>query len=108
MEGRIHAARLAQRVRTDAETAERDALADMKRTASSRQLDEQHRRRIWMGYSRLAIHSSRPEIVNRAKLGRDWLRAIGQEPDWRLILDKKGRVVGRRDTPIDPDAPNLR
>jgi hypothetical protein len=26
---------------------------------------------------------------------RAWLREIGQEPNWDLILDRRGRVVGR-------------
>lgn len=57
-------------------------------------LSESDRRRIWNGYKG-GILSSNLEVTNRAKVGREFLIRIKQEPDWSLILDATGRVVGR-------------
>lgn len=44
-------------------------------------LDEQARRRIWNGYSGV-FDRSISEPTNLARIGRDWLRSIDQEPHW--------------------------
>lgn len=63
-------------------------------------LTESERRRIWCGYrsSLLAVHIP-PEVstrgANLAREGRTFLTRVGQEPNFDLILDAKGYVVGR-------------
>ncbi len=65
------------------------------------------------GYSQSGIDSRNPEVANRSKVGRDWLIAIGQEPDWSIELDAKGRpkkaaptaAVDRVPSPGDPSQP---
>lgn len=91
-EAQILAARLVLRTRNEIATAEQNARADLERLRkTSPVLTEVQRRRIWMGYSRSGVDSRNPEVANRAKAGRDWLIAIGQEPDWSIELDAKGR-----------------
>ena len=91
-EAQILAARLGQRMRSDRASAERSAKLDLERLRkSSPILTEAQRRRLWMGYSQSGIDSRNPEVANRSKAGRDWLIAIGQEPDWSIELDAKGR-----------------
>ena len=105
MESRVLAARLGLRARSVAESAERDAKDELRKLKRSEPvLTEAHRRRIWNGYSRNGINSRNVDVVNRAKLGREFLTSIGQEPNFDLILDSKGRVVGRHEKPGDGDA----
>jgi hypothetical protein len=59
-------------------------------------LPESDRRKLWNGYQGgLAVEVPMTHATNRARVGRKWLSRIGQEPDWSLILDAKGRIVGR-------------
>jgi hypothetical protein len=61
-------------------------------------LSEVERRRIWLGYQgnvRRHPASTEAEPTNRAAIGRAFLKAIGQEPDWTLILDRRGLPIGR-------------
>jgi hypothetical protein len=44
-------------------------------------LDEKTRRLIWNGYRGVLGHESE-DVTNLAKIGRDWLTSIGQEPLW--------------------------
>ncbi|SIN70940.1 hypothetical protein SAMN05444166_0307 [Singulisphaera sp. GP187] len=91
-EAQILAARLSQRTRSERASAERDARLDLERLRNASPiLTEAQRRRLWMGYSQSGIDSRNPDVANRAKAGRDWLIAIGQEPDWSIELDAKGR-----------------
>ncbi|WP_406699261.1 hypothetical protein V5E97_10325 [Singulisphaera sp. Ch08] len=91
-ESQVRAARLGQRMRTERASAERNARLDLERLRkSSPILTEAQRRRLWMGYSQSGIDSRNPEVANRSKAGRDWLIAIGQEPDWSIEFDAKGR-----------------
>jgi hypothetical protein len=91
-EAQILAARLGQRVWSELTSAQRDAKLALERLRkSSPILTEVQRRRLWMGYSQSGIDSRNPEVANRSKAGRDWLIAIGQEPDWSIELDAKGR-----------------
>lgn len=91
-EAQVLAARLCQRVRGERATAERNARLDLERLQNATPiLTEAQRRRLWMGYSQSGIDSRNPEVANRSKVGRDWLIAIGQEPDWSIELDAKGR-----------------
>lgn len=91
-EAQLLAARQRVRTKHDHAAAAQTAQAEFERLRKeSPILTEVQRRRIWMGYSRSGIHSRNPEVVNRAKAGRDWLAAIGQEPDWSIELDAHGR-----------------
>jgi hypothetical protein len=92
MEAQVLAARLVLRTRSETASAERNAKADLERLRNTSPiLTEAQRRRLWMGYSRSGIDSRNPDVANRSKAGRDWLIAIGQEPDWSIELDAKGR-----------------
>jgi hypothetical protein len=92
VEAQILAARLVLRTRNDLSDAERNAKDDLERLRRAAPvLTEAQRRRLWMGYSRSGIDSRNPEVANRSKAGRDWLIAIGQEPDWSIELDANGR-----------------
>jgi hypothetical protein len=92
MESRVLAARLGLRIRRQVEDAEQTARNELRRLRNATPiLSEAQRRRLWMGYSQSGIDSRNPEVANRAKIGRDWLIAIGQEPDWSITLDAKGR-----------------
>jgi hypothetical protein len=91
-EAQVCAARSRDRTKQQHATAARnaqDAFDQLRQAAPL--LTEVQRRRIWMGYSRSGINSRNPDVVNRAKVGRDWLTAIGQEPDWSIELDASGR-----------------
>lgn len=96
-EAQIRTARIGLRARAQVEIAEREAREHLHRKSI---LTESERRRLWNGY-RGGLLRSRLEVTNRAKVGREWLKSIGQEPDFSLILDKRGRVVGRVVPPAD-------
>lgn len=69
-------------------------------------LTEVERRRIWCGAKKIdGKYDPRGEPNNLARYGREWLRRINQIPDFDLILDSRGKVVGRRgeDQPGDAD-----
>jgi hypothetical protein len=62
----------------------RRAEADIRNELARRhltKLDEKTRRLIWNGYRGVLGHESQ-NVTNLAKTGRDWLRSIGQEPNW--------------------------
>jgi hypothetical protein len=95
MESRVLAARAGLRIRRQLDDAEHRARTELRRLQRTTPvLSEIQRRRLWMGYSRSGIDSRNPEVANRAKTGRDWLVAIGQEPDWSITLDARGRPSG--------------
>lgn len=77
MEARV---REAMGRRRAAEQADRDrqAVRDQLKQNNKTQLTELHRRRIW---------------IRHGQEGRAWLKEIGQEPDFSLQLDKRGRPV---------------
>lgn len=93
---RALAARVGLKSRDQAAQQEREARDDLRAQTRHGKLTESHRRRIWNGY-RDGIRKPRPEemIGSRTKIGREWLREKGWEPDWSLVLDDHGRVVGR-------------
>ena len=80
------------RTRDRTETGEQSAKADVRERDVAR--SERDRRRLWNGYKG-GILSPIAEVSNRSRIGSEWLREIGQEPDWSLILDSRGNVVGR-------------
>lgn len=91
--------------------ADRRHVGALEDDRAGRVLTELERRRIWLGYR--GDPRTTPDAIDRdgtgrsfvpterALAGRAWLRSIGQEPDWSLILDRRGRVVGRY--VYDPD-----
>jgi hypothetical protein len=97
-EARVRAARIGLKARDASNRAEREYRDDLRR----RDLTESERRHIWFGYSKKGYESGKTEVVNRAKVGRDWLTEIGQLPDWSLILDRRGQVVGRYEPAPEP------
>ena len=62
-------------------------------------LTERERRRIFFGSSRAGYDAGRLEVVNRANIGQAWLRKIDRMPDWNLILDRHGNIIGRNPPP---------
>ncbi|WP_422929174.1 hypothetical protein [Singulisphaera sp. PoT] len=100
IESKCRSSRIASEVRKRSEAAARDyAAALAKKQRGSARLTEIERRQIANGYTREGIGSRDADVVNRAAVGRDWLRSIGQEPDYDLILDKRGNVIGRHSEP---------
>lgn len=91
-EAQVRAARIGLRRRDRVEQAESKAKARMTRVPV---LTESDRRKLWNGYRGTFLQEWVGELTNVAKVGRDWLIAIGQEPDWDLILDGRGNVIGR-------------
>lgn len=92
---------LANRRHTAGPGRERGAKADRKVRhvvrAARRQgvkLSEVDRRRIWCGNKRSML-AAVEGLANLAAAGRVFLAAVGQLPDWDLILDRRGKVVGR-------------
>ena len=91
IDARCRAARIGLQARTATEAAEKGAADKLRRVNVV--LTESERRRVWNGH-RGGIVTSNPEPTNRAAIGRAWLVSIGQTPDWTLILDRRGNVVG--------------
>lgn len=104
MSPRNEARCLAQRVGVAGRTGE-DAARQRARAALMKKrhrLSEALRRQIWNGY-RGSIGSEAEGLTNLAREGRDFLTSIGQEPDWSLILDGRGKVVGRYRPAAEPE-----
>lgn len=92
VEAKVRAARIGLKRRDKSEQAEKKARARLNRHPVV--LTESERRRLWNGY-RGGILSEFPELNNLARVGREWLIEQGQQPDWSLILDRRGNVIGR-------------
>jgi hypothetical protein len=89
----------AAKVEDDAWTDQLDRiLAGRRQDRGKAVLTELERRAIWNGYLP-AVH--RPAITPPvpAQVGRRWLKEIGQEPDFSLELDERGRTVSVRAEP---------
>jgi hypothetical protein len=87
------------RERTAAAQAKAEKAMDAATTqfrGNSVKLTECERRRIWNGYKGGILKESDGAIPNLAKTGRDFLREIGQVPDWTIQLDHRGN-------PIEPE-----
>lgn len=86
-------------------TGDQDAQAVAKARAQLRRhplLSERERRRIWNGNASSPLGPIPDgKLTNLAKVGRDWLREIEQEPDWTLVIDRFGREVGRYEVEVD-------
>ncbi len=66
------------------------------------ELSEQERRDIWLGRTSAFggdFKQSRADtahfVSNLQSVGRAWLEQIGQSPDFSIVLDRRGREVGR-------------
>lgn len=76
--------------RRDRETREADHVKESLKGVT---LSEAHRRRIWMGHRKgNPFAAVEPQCL--AAVGRRWLEEIGQLPDWSLVLDASGKVIG--------------
>jgi len=94
-EAQIRAARLGLKARDRAQQSEQRARGKL---AAKRWpvLTEVERRRIWNGYRKTVLTElTGTEVTNLALTGREFLTAIGQEPDWSKVLDARGKVMGR-------------
>lgn len=89
-----HETSIAERGRDDAERERRD-LEHAVEDARDVVLSEAQRREIWYGYKGSPLGTHGREPTSLAKAGREFLRRINQTPDFRLILDRRGKVVGR-------------
>lgn len=58
-------------------------------------LSETERRRIWAGNRRTQLVELVPNITSLAAAGREFLRRINQQPDFDLIIDKRGNTIDR-------------
>jgi hypothetical protein len=96
-----------------AEQAEKEGEQLAEAIEKPKRLSEVERRRIWVGYRHLGKGYAWTDgkLTNRANFGRQWLTAIGQQPDWSLILNSKGQVIGRIQDeisePIEADGDEL-
>jgi hypothetical protein len=96
-EAQVRAAWVKGKARDRSRAAEETARRQLGEVAEAQpQLSERHRRWIWNGCIG-SIVRERLDVTNEARLGRDFLRSIGQEPNWNLILDRRGKVIGRHD-----------
>jgi hypothetical protein len=101
-EAQIRAATIKARARERAKDAERQVHEQLRDAGKAQpRLSERHRRWIWNGCIG-SILRERAEVNNEARLGREFLRSIGQEPNWNLIIDRRGNVVGRYDEDLLP------
>jgi hypothetical protein len=99
-EAQVRSAQLGLKGRDRAAVAEK-AAHDRLRAKTTTSLTEAERRRLWNGY-RGTILSEVPELTNLARAGREFLAEIGQEPNWSLLLDRRGNVIGRTDEGMTP------
>lgn len=71
--------------RTEADQADQAAKRELAKRNPGR-LSERDRRRIFKG-CRVTDPRTSPPPCNLAKVGREWLKASGQLPDWKLNPD---------------------
>jgi hypothetical protein len=89
-----HAKRLAASANAESARQIKDSLD--RRLRGNATLTETERRRIWYGYKNAISRDLDASIVgNLALIGREWLARLDQLPDFTLILDGTGHVVGR-------------
>lgn len=101
---RCRAALTGLRARERHEEQARQAEEQLRNRKGQTRLTESERRRLWNGYKG-GILSPSLTITNRAQIGRAFLTRIGQEPDWNLILDGRGQVIGRYEAAPEPETP---
>lgn len=68
----------------------------------SKELSEIERRRMWNGYKGGVLRELVDELPNIAQTCRDWLRSKGWEPNWSLVLDRRGNVIDTLDPGLLP------
>jgi uncharacterized Zn finger protein (UPF0148 family) len=79
-ESQVRAANNKRRAAEQADQDRDESRAQLKKDALTT-LTELQRRRIWLKHG---------------QVGREWLREIGQEPDFELQLDRRGRVIKQK------------
>jgi hypothetical protein len=79
-----------------AKDAQDRARAEFARDLKRRRLTltERERRRLWNGYVG-GILAPNSRVNDRVRIAREWLASVGMLPDWSLVLDRRGNVVGR-------------
>lgn len=92
-----HEVSIAAQARDDADR-ERREMDHARDAVKDVVLSEAQRREIWYGYAGSPLNSGRP-ISGLARIGREFLRRIDQMPDFSLVIDKRGKVVGRLPMP---------
>lgn len=93
-EAQVRKARIGVNARDQSEQSEQAATATLRKRTRRSKFTERERRLIWNGYGR-GFDVPDPAPTNLARTGRTFLRSIGQEPDFSLVLDAHGLVVGR-------------
>jgi hypothetical protein len=89
IEAKVRAADIKAKARESAERADKSAR-DKLLSQTVTKLTECERRRIWNGGVG-GVHMEAAEPTNRARIGREFLRSIGQEPDWSIALKFRAR-----------------
>jgi len=87
----------------EARQAEQDAKRALAKSHETT-LSERERRWIWGGCKRShgkSADKKSGKVSNLALIGRQWLTQINQLPDWTLILDRRGNVIGRTEPPSE-------
>lgn len=92
MAARIGSARCAIVASERAERAEK-ALKDRLQAMAKVTLSEADRRRLWNGHKG-GILAEAADVSNAAQVARQWLRGIGQVPNWSLVLPTQGARRG--------------
>ena len=99
-EAQVRAARLGISGKEAAEQSTKRAKELQRKQSVS--LTESERRRIWFGSRKSALAEVDGKISNLAKVGREWLAAIGQLPDFTKILDRHGNTIGHYEV-VEPE-----
>jgi hypothetical protein len=106
-EHQVRTARIGLAAASRAAKADEDSTRDLRGKVRGRhgqvELTEVERRWLWNGYKG-GILAENPDLTDRAKTGRDFLRSIDQCPDWSKVLNKFGKTVGRETPAIIPIA----
>ena len=100
VQAKIDAQLRKERLEVEDEEIRRQMEQDQRRRLQSGvALTEKEKREIWLGNADVNMTHQKRRVHNLAAEGRKWLREIGAEPDWNLIINKRGRVIGRYEEP---------
>lgn len=91
IEAKVRSADIKAKAKESAEAADKAAM-DKLQSQSITKLTEVERRRIWNGgVGGVAMETCEP--TNRARIGREFLKQIGQEPRWEIPLKFRARTA---------------
>lgn len=97
-ESKARGARIGLKARTQSDAAEAKLKTELRRKAGGVILSEVERRRMWNGgWGTIARELAAAVLGVYGQTYRDYLISIDQAPDWSLILDHRGNVIGRHD-----------